>query len=259
MDFLSESDLLSTQIELTDLSKPEIEESVLLSDTINQTTTTNPATMTSTMSQRGGFCVKEYEEQLANLQKENFNLKLRVYFLEKNSSHVPEDAESMARENMELKITRETLEKELHDKQEMLIQASKALDLLEESKNDQEHRLDEVISKMQEKIDALETENNVLQQALSETNDKTNLANDTGYADFFGAVDANRVSADRKLAEMNQFIENLQHQINDMIEVKKELENNNSNLTNRVAHLEYEKNELKDKVHTMQSSSNELV
>jgi hypothetical protein len=54
----------------------------------------------------GGGTVKEYEDQWTHLRKENFNLKLRIYFLEErlgytNATHVKEDH---MKKNIELKV-----------------------------------------------------------------------------------------------------------------------------------------------------------
>lgn len=50
-----------------------------------------------------GRTVKEYEEQLRVLKKENFNLKLRIYFLEERMTRRPGPAGD-AEENAERKL-----------------------------------------------------------------------------------------------------------------------------------------------------------
>lgn len=52
----------------------------------------------------GGYCVKEMEQRLSRLSKENFNLKLRLYFLEERNPNVPQGAESLYKENLDLKV-----------------------------------------------------------------------------------------------------------------------------------------------------------
>ncbi|XP_069674173.1 golgin subfamily A member 4-like isoform X3 [Periplaneta americana] len=81
-----------------------------------------------------GRTMKEYEEQLSQLKKENFNLKLRIYFLEERMGHMNgvDDKEDPVKKNIELKVETETLRKEVSDKQDLLCQAAKALDLIEE-------------------------------------------------------------------------------------------------------------------------------
>ena len=53
-----------------------------------------------------GRCVKEYEEQLQQLQHENFNLKLRVFLLEERMGKAlgRGDAAEIIKDNIELKV-----------------------------------------------------------------------------------------------------------------------------------------------------------
>lgn len=53
-----------------------------------------------------GRNMKEYEEHLEHLKKENFALKLRIYFLEERVGHKngKEDKEELNRANIELKV-----------------------------------------------------------------------------------------------------------------------------------------------------------
>lgn len=54
-----------------------------------------------------GHCVKEYEEHMANLKKENFNLKLKIYFLEEKHPERQNPAngeENYFKENIDLKV-----------------------------------------------------------------------------------------------------------------------------------------------------------
>jgi hypothetical protein len=50
--------------------------------------------------------MKEYEEQLSQLRKENFNLKLRIYFLEERMGRMngTDDKEDAVKKNIELKV-----------------------------------------------------------------------------------------------------------------------------------------------------------
>lgn len=264
MDDPRESDIFDTKMDLIDLSKPTIDqESLLLSDTINQGE--NPGQQqgvsiaSSTMSRGGGFCVKEYEEQLENLQKENFNLKLRVYFLEQKNPNVPDDVESLMAQMIDLKVQNESLYKDLQEKQELLCQASKALELLEEAKMEDESHVEKVVEDLKEKVKFLESENHNLQQALSEAHNKTNLANDTGFTEFLGAVEAKDADIHRKMVEITQHSEELQYKINEMTIFMEQLEVDKHELSEKVSKLQYEKDEIKDKLENVQSSSGEMV
>jgi len=78
--------------------------------------------------------MKEYDQQLSDLRKENFSLKLRIYFLEERMQSAgggrqgPEDPSKV---NIELKVEVESLKQELAEKQDLLVKASNALDSLE--------------------------------------------------------------------------------------------------------------------------------
>lgn len=263
MNDFRESDLLATQLDLIDLSKSEnnMQESLLLSDTaetVNQTG--NQASMASTMSQRGGFCVKEHEEQLESLQKENFNLKLRIYFLEKNNPNIPEDTDSILQQNIDLRVENETLRKEVDSRGDLVKQAHVALDLVENEKDKQQMNYEQLLEQLNQKIESLETENfSLQQQALKETQDKTNLNNETGYAEFFGAMESKSAETERQLIEMTQQIENLQQKLDEMATMKNDVESRNKSLTERVAKLQFEKDELQDQIVNMQNSSCNLV
>lgn len=80
-----------------------------------------------------GRCVKEYEEQLQQLQHENFNLKLRVFLLEERVGKAlgRSDAADIIKNNIELKVENETLKKSLAEKCQLLAQASGAIEELE--------------------------------------------------------------------------------------------------------------------------------
>lgn len=52
--------------------------------------------------------MKEYEDQLGALKKENFNLKLRIYFLEEKMG-ITVHEEDIIKKNIELKVFRNFL------------------------------------------------------------------------------------------------------------------------------------------------------
>lgn len=274
MSEFRESDLLSTKMDLVNLSMPENlsldRESFLLNGTSNSNSTNitnftnNPQqpqhSSTSTMSQRGGFCVREYEENLEALQKENFNLRLRLFYYDQNNpKSLPEDSDSLLQQNYEFRIENETLLKELEEKKDLLCQAHKALELLEQEKNDVNDNFERTVEQLNEKIQSLNNENHNLQQALGEIHDKTNLANETGYAEFMNAMDTQSADTHRKLLEITKHAGELEHKLNEMSSMYREMEMKNKNLSDHIAKLQYEKEELKNDLNVMQASSNDLV
>ncbi|XP_048448434.1 CDK5 regulatory subunit-associated protein 2-like, partial [Rhincodon typus] len=75
--------------------------------------------------------MKEFETEITELKKENFNLKLRIYFLEERVQQKFDDgSEDIFKMNIELKVELESLKRELKEKQELLVKASKAVESL---------------------------------------------------------------------------------------------------------------------------------
>ncbi|PNF41505.1 hypothetical protein B7P43_G13036, partial [Cryptotermes secundus] len=111
-----------------------------------------------------GRTVKEYEDQLTQLRKENFNLKLRIYFLEERMGHMnaADDKEDPVKKNIELKVEAEQLRKEVSDKEVLICQAAKALELADEEHQGELKKIREErhIEKeeMKSRIQELETE-----------------------------------------------------------------------------------------------------
>ncbi|XP_062409721.1 CDK5 regulatory subunit-associated protein 2 isoform X2 [Sardina pilchardus] len=83
------------------------------------------------MSPSKALTMKDYENQITALKKENFNLKLRIYFLEERMQQKCDDStEDIYKTNIELKVEVESLKRDLSEKQELLVSASKALESL---------------------------------------------------------------------------------------------------------------------------------
>nr|XP_026487448.1 centrosomin isoform X1 [Vanessa tameamea] len=79
-----------------------------------------------------GISMKQYEEQLNGLRKENFHLKLRIYFLEeKLGCGAPPAVQGLLEHNVRLQVEVEELRRQLTDKQELLAAAAEAIDVLE--------------------------------------------------------------------------------------------------------------------------------
>ncbi|XP_035246158.1 CDK5 regulatory subunit-associated protein 2 isoform X3 [Anguilla anguilla] len=75
--------------------------------------------------------MKDYENQITGLKKENFNLKLRIYFMEERMQQKFDDStEDIFKTNIELKVEVESMKRDLAEKQELLVAASEALESL---------------------------------------------------------------------------------------------------------------------------------
>ncbi|XP_038600485.1 CDK5 regulatory subunit-associated protein 2 isoform X2 [Tachyglossus aculeatus] len=78
--------------------------------------------------------MRDYENQITDLKKENFNLKLRIYFLEERMQQKFDGpTEDIYKINIELKVELESLKRELQKREHLLIKASKAVESLTES------------------------------------------------------------------------------------------------------------------------------
>ncbi|XP_060791643.1 CDK5 regulatory subunit-associated protein 2 isoform X2 [Neoarius graeffei] len=83
------------------------------------------------LSPTKAMTMKDYENQITALKKENFNLKLRIYFLEERVQQKCDDStEEIYKTNIELKVEVESMKRDLAEKQELLVSASKALESL---------------------------------------------------------------------------------------------------------------------------------
>ncbi|XP_077594073.1 CDK5 regulatory subunit-associated protein 2 [Stigmatopora nigra] len=83
------------------------------------------------MSPSKALTMKDYENQITALKKENFNLKLRIYYMEERMQQKCDDStEDIYKTNIELKVELESMKRDLAEKQELLVSASKALESL---------------------------------------------------------------------------------------------------------------------------------
>ncbi|XP_013384571.1 myomegalin, partial [Lingula anatina] len=113
--------------------------------------------------------MKEYDQQLATLKKENFSLKLRIYYLEEQMKQRFGDHEDVFKTNIELKVEVESLKKDLMDKQELLKRASNAV---EGMAYQHENELVRCRDQLEEKLKVTEQEAQKNAAALKEAQDK---------------------------------------------------------------------------------------
>nr|XP_020648995.1 CDK5 regulatory subunit-associated protein 2 [Pogona vitticeps] len=88
--------------------------------------------------------MKDFENQITELRKENFNLKLRIYFLEERMQQKFDGPnEDVYRINIELKVELESLKRELQERDRLLVKASKVLESLSQGGDAEIQRLKE--------------------------------------------------------------------------------------------------------------------
>ncbi|XP_066294770.1 myomegalin-like isoform X4 [Branchiostoma lanceolatum] len=122
--------------------------------------------------------MKDYEEQIAELKKENFSLKLRIYFMEERMQHGEE--EDIEKTNIELKVEVESLKKELHDKQELLVKASQAVETLaaqndaavQQVRQDHGRELQQLHDQYESRLTSAQEENSLQKRVDEETEGK---------------------------------------------------------------------------------------
>ncbi|KAF5893823.1 myomegalin-like isoform X6, partial [Clarias magur] len=117
------------------------------------------------MSPTKAMTMKDYENQITALKKENFNLKLRIYFLEERVQQKCDDStEEIYKTNIELKVEVESMKRDLAEKQELLVSASKALESLANRESGEGLR-----ERAQREMDALRETFNVRIRELEES------------------------------------------------------------------------------------------
>ncbi|KAH8405801.1 hypothetical protein KR215_009282 [Drosophila sulfurigaster] len=121
-----------------------------------------------------GRSMRELEEQMSTLRKENFNLKLRIYFMEESQQGArgKNTDESLAKQLIDSKIEIEVLRKRVDEKTELLKDAARAITQHEEIQKRSDIESQSMIEQMQQYIHQLEVlklENALMEADLRET------------------------------------------------------------------------------------------
>ncbi|KAL7051160.1 hypothetical protein ACKWTF_004360 [Chironomus riparius] len=213
-----------------------------------------------------GHSLREHEEQISALRKENFNLKLRIYFLEEkptatnlltkssslsNSCLNMNTIESISKQNIDLKVENESLRKELKEKQDLLIQASKAMEMLENQHKKESNQAQMIIDDLNHKIEAMTHEIKTLEKVLIESNHN----NDTGFSDFLGAIDSKDIESQRKIAEFELIMRSFSEQNEQLCQKIEKMESQRCDMTRKLNQLNYENAELREKLEEVEKFS----
>ncbi|XP_076315347.1 uncharacterized protein LOC143227880 [Tachypleus tridentatus] len=148
--------------------------------------------------------MKEYDQQIADLRKENFNLKLKLYFLEeKMEKKYDGDSKELHRINIKLQVDVETLHKELEQKHKLLQDALGTLEKLEQNHRREIEELKETNSEekchIEGKLIALEKELQLEKQFRVKENDQ----NSEAYMQAFG-LETSQASHDTNVPNSEQ-------------------------------------------------------
>jgi len=88
----------------------------------------------STASAGSENIMKDFGAKISDLKKENFSLKLRIYYMEERmQNNYSFDQEQTVKMNIELKVECDSLRKELKEKHDLLLKASQAVASLPKS------------------------------------------------------------------------------------------------------------------------------
>ncbi|XP_053690716.1 centrosomin [Sabethes cyaneus] len=229
-------------------------------------------TLAGQSSPAQGRSLREYEEQMSALRKENFNLKLRIYFLEENaglngatgggntsggasgvtSPTEPGVPENLFKQNIDLKVEVESLRKDLQDKQDLLCQAAKAMELMEDSqrKAEEQHRV--VVDDLEQRLDMLQQEIKQLEaadrlQQQQQHNLSRSRCNETGLLDFLDKMEHQQNANVQGQLEMLEFENKLRQHVEE-----------NQLLGEKISHLQQQLDEKDRKIGAMGSELSEL-
>ncbi|XP_053512119.1 CDK5 regulatory subunit-associated protein 2 isoform X2 [Artibeus jamaicensis] len=117
-----------------------------------------PKVSEETVSPTRARNMKDFENQITELKKENFNLKLRIYFLEERmQQEFDGPTEHICKTNIELKVEVESLKRELQEREQLLVKASKAVESLAEGGGSEVRRVKEDAQKKVKQVEDLLT------------------------------------------------------------------------------------------------------
>ncbi|XP_021270066.1 CDK5 regulatory subunit-associated protein 2 isoform X2 [Numida meleagris] len=137
-----------------------------------------PDVAEDTISPTRARTMKDYENQISDLKKENFNLKLRIYFLEmRMQQKFDGPTEDMYKINIELKVEIESLKRDLQEREKLLIKASKAVESLAQGGDAEIQRVkEEAQKKLQEMEGMLTGRINLLEENLKAAQEEAEKA-----------------------------------------------------------------------------------
>ncbi|XP_062361553.1 CDK5 regulatory subunit-associated protein 2 [Cinclus cinclus] len=157
-----------------------------------------PDVAEDTVSPTRARTMKDYENQITDLKKENFNLKLRIYFLEERMQQKFDGpTEEIYKINIELKVEIESLKRELQEREKLLIKAYKALESLAQGGDAEVQHGKEAQKKMQEMEEMLTGRINLLEENLKAVQEEVEKAHAMTEKEK-----ALRIAAEQKLASI---------------------------------------------------------
>ncbi|GAB0087681.1 hypothetical protein DMENIID0001_020200 [Sergentomyia squamirostris] len=209
--------------------------------------------------------LRDYEDQITTFQRENFNLKLRIYFLEEklNGSAMGQGTESLFKQNVDLKVEIEAQKKELQEKDELLTQAANAMKYMEDVQKMLKEEAKATENELKSRIDLLELEISEMQKVYGPSANSTNLislveGDGVGCRSSFGFTSEAEVNS-RNLQETLDQVNQMNEQMKESME---QLESQHREKGHKIKELEYktenltrENSQLKEKVENLEQTA----
>ncbi|XP_075169544.1 phosphodiesterase 4D interacting protein centrosomin isoform X5 [Haematobia irritans] len=195
-----------------------------------------------------GRSVREFEEQMATLRKENFNLKLRLYFIEESipgyqqASNSSEGQETMMKQLIDARVEMEILRKEAQEKQDLLKEAAQAMTQMEKIQKDTELKYQEMIDELKHKIQYLEMDRE-MEKSKDNAEMMSELMGRSEIADNMNALQRIRELEDL-LKQSDEKLEDFQHQISNLDEILAKRDETIREYEEKVKELAYQNSEL---------------
>ncbi|KZF18868.1 hypothetical protein L228DRAFT_251732 [Xylona heveae TC161] len=227
--------------------------------------------------------LKEQENIINRIEKDNFGLKLKIHFLEDALRKAgPGFSEAALKENTELKVNQVTLQKELHQYRKTIRSAEHELETYKQDLMDMQERMKRKYADagQREELERLREEINVKNDELADLRQKVGATDDDRKDELEGLRDDIR-EKDAEMDELKDELEDLRERQKDELEDLREnvsskdaeieelrqrlksveegqeaeleeLENDNGEKQDRIEQLENEKEKLQERFKRMQ-------
>ncbi|XP_046809680.1 centrosomin isoform X1 [Lucilia cuprina] len=214
----------------------------------------------STSPAAQGRSVREFEEQMATLRKENFNLKLRLYFIEESipgykQANNTTSEDTLMKQLIDTKVEMEILRKEVQEKQDLLKEAAQGMIQMEKILKESEIKYQHVVEELNQKIQYLEMEREMEKsrintpaaaggsQEFNELMERSDLAENLNALQKLHELEGLLKQSDDKLVDFQQQIYSLEELLVKRDETIKEYEE-------KVKELVFQNNELLETIDT---------
>uniref|UniRef100_A0A8D8UEV9 Centrosomin n=1 Tax=Cacopsylla melanoneura TaxID=428564 RepID=A0A8D8UEV9_9HEMI len=179
-----------------------------------------------------GRSMKDLEEQLTQLKKENFNLKLRIYFAEERKKILQgtEHTDELVEKIIKLEVEHQNLKTDLSEKEDLIVQTAKAMEALEKG---HEHKMNELKKLHESQVKELLSKIEQLEVDVTYSRFKHETANCYSHDTTVKNLESQVSHLESRLAESQQTIVNLQ---TDLGQSRQEV----SSLNSKINELEQE-------------------